>query len=135
MTPFHMVLLVLAAVLSVAALVAVHRVVVGPTILDRAVGSDFFVVTVCMAMALLSAATRTTLLVPAMLVLTGIAFIGSVSIARFVSRQDSPAAEAKATSGATDHGESIHPDSGTHHSDEHSRDYAHQVTPHAGDGH
>lgn len=90
MSPFHVVLLVLGSILAVAALIAVHRVVVGPTILDRAVSSDFFVVTVSLGLALLMAATGETLMISAMLVLTGIAFIGSVAVARFVSRQDGP---------------------------------------------
>lgn len=102
MSPFHIVLLVLGGILAVAALIAVHRVVVGPTILDRAVGSDFFVVTVCLGFALLMAATGDTLMITVMLVLTGIAFIGTVAIARFVSREDGPAASRRRGGAGTD---------------------------------
>ena len=64
--------------------------IVGPTILDRAVSTDVLVVMVVMAMALHTAHTRVEWAGPAMLSLTGLAFISTVTFARFVAREAAP---------------------------------------------
>ena len=68
----------------------VYRMIVGPTILDRAVSTDVLVVMVVMAMALHTAHTRAEWAGPAMLSLTGLAFISTVTFARFVARETAP---------------------------------------------
>ena len=88
MTPFEIVLVVYAAVLAAAALGVVYRMIVGPTILDRALSSDSLVTLVVMGMALYAAQSRATWAGPVMLALTGLAFIGTVTFARFVARED-----------------------------------------------
>lgn len=95
MTPFEIVLLVCGAVLAAAALSVVLRMIIGPTILDRAVSTDVLVVLVVMGMALHVAHTRTDWAGPAMLAITGLAFIATVTFARFVAREvaASPRAE------------------------------------------
>lgn len=88
MSAFEIVLVIYAAVLAVAALGVVYRMVVGPTILDRAISSDALVTLVMMGMALYVAESRAAWAGPAMLSLTGLAFIGTVTFARFVARED-----------------------------------------------
>ena len=62
--------------------------IVGPTILDRAVGLDVLVVYVVMGLGLYSALTGTPFAVVPSLALTGTAFIGTLALARFVARED-----------------------------------------------
>ncbi|MFC0673991.1 monovalent cation/H+ antiporter complex subunit F [Brachybacterium hainanense] len=88
MSTIEIVLTVYGILLAVAALPTVYRIVVGPTILDRAVATDMLVVLVVLGMALYSAGTASTWAVPSMLVLTAFAFIGTVGVARFVARED-----------------------------------------------
>ena len=88
MSPFETVLVVFAALLAAAALAVVYRMIVVPTILDRALATDSLVTLVVMGMALYAAQSRAAWAGPAMLGLTGLAFIGTVTFARFVARED-----------------------------------------------
>lgn len=88
MSAFEILLVIYAAILAAAALGVVYRMVVGPTILDRALSSDALVTLVVMGMALYAAHSRAAWAGPAMLGLTGLAFIGTVTFARFVARED-----------------------------------------------
>jgi len=82
------VLLVAAGILAVAALLVIVRMTVGPTILDRSVALDVLVtITVC-GCALYAAHTRTTHVLPVLLVLSAFACVGAVSIARYASQSD-----------------------------------------------
>lgn len=87
-------LLLVAAILTIAAIPVVHRIIVGPTILDRAVASDMLVVLLVMAMTVYAASTRSVHAGAAMLSMTALAFLSTVAIARFVAREDQPAAPA-----------------------------------------
>jgi multicomponent Na+:H+ antiporter subunit F len=87
------VLLVCAAVLSVAALCTVARMTTGPTLLDRAVALDMLVAIGICALALEAAANRHTHTLPILLVLTLVGFVGSVSVARFTQGSDDIDAE------------------------------------------
>lgn len=89
MSGFDLLLVIYGAVLALAALGVVYRMVVGPTILDRAISSDSLVTLVLMGMALYVADSRAAWAGPAMLSLTGMAFIGTVTFARFVAREES----------------------------------------------
>ncbi|EWS81029.1 monovalent cation/H+ antiporter subunit F [Brachybacterium phenoliresistens] len=89
-------LTVLAALLVLAALPTVHRMIVGPTILDRTVATDMLVVLVVLGLALYSAATGTTWAVTSMLALTAFAFVATVAVARFVAREEPRGARARA---------------------------------------
>lgn len=71
-----------------AAIGVVFRMIVGPTILDRALSTDSLVTLVVMGMALHVAHTGAAWAGPAMLSLTGLAFVGTVTFARFVARED-----------------------------------------------
>lgn len=88
MTPVEIALMIYAVVLALTSLVVVYRMIVGPTILDRAVSTDSLVVLVLIGMALYSAEAKASWAGPAMLGLTGLAFIGTVTFARFVGRED-----------------------------------------------
>ncbi|MGO1283610.1 MAG: monovalent cation/H+ antiporter complex subunit F [Brachybacterium sp.] len=88
MSAFELLLVIYGAVLAVAALGVVYRMIVGPTILDRAISSDSLVTLVIMGMALYVADSQAAWAGPAMLSLTGMAFIGTVTFARFVAREE-----------------------------------------------
>ena len=88
MSVFDVVLVVYAVILALAGLAIVYRMIVGPTILDRALSSDSLVTIVVMGLALHVAHSRAAWAGPAMLSLTGLAFVGTVTFARFVARED-----------------------------------------------
>src|SRR5699024_2060056 len=79
MSPFESVLVVIAALLAAATLAVFYRMIVGPSILDRALATDSLVTLVVMGMALYAAQSRAAWAGPAMLGLTGLAFIGTVT--------------------------------------------------------
>lgn len=83
-------LLVIEFVLGAAALVAAVRLVRGPTVADRMLSLDL-VLTMVGALAAVEAARRDTeYLVPLLVVLTLVAFIGTVIVARFIERRNDP---------------------------------------------
>lgn len=88
MSAFEILLVVYGAVLALASLAVVVRMVIGPTILDRAISSDSLVTLVIMGMALHVAHSGANWAGPAMMSLAGLAFVGTVTFARFVARED-----------------------------------------------
>lgn len=88
MNAFEILLVVYGAVLAAAALAVVVRMIIGPTILDRAIASDSLVTLVIMGMALHVAHTGVNWAGVAMMSLAGLAFVGTVTFARFVARED-----------------------------------------------
>lgn len=87
------VLLVCAAILTVAAVCTVARMTMGPTLLDRAVALDMLVAIAICALALEAALNRHTDTLPILLVLTLLGFVGSVGVARFTQGSDDIDAE------------------------------------------
>lgn len=71
--------------LALAAIVAVARMERGPSILDRVVALDIVTAVVLGAVAVISAQTGRTDLVPVLVVLAMVGFVGSVTVARFVA--------------------------------------------------
>ena len=71
------------------ALLAVYRIVVGPSVLDRVIASDVLVATVISALAAEMALNRHTDTLPVLLVLALFAALGSLSVARFLPARDS----------------------------------------------
>lgn len=71
--------------LALAAIVAVVRMERGPSILDRVVTLDIITAVVLGAIAVISAQTGRTDLVPVLVVLAMVGFVGSVTVARFVA--------------------------------------------------
>lgn len=87
--PVMVVVVVVAGVLLLAgALAAIYRIIKGPTVLDRVVASDVLVATMMCAMGIEMAVNQHTYTLPVVLVLAMFAMVGSISISRFVSKQD-----------------------------------------------
>lgn len=83
------VVIIAAALYGIAALCSVYRIVRGPSVLDRVVASDVLVATVMCALGTEMAFNRHTDTLPVLLVLALFGVLGSLSVARFLPRQDS----------------------------------------------
>jgi multicomponent Na+:H+ antiporter subunit F len=82
------VLLICMVLLAGAAVCAVVRMTIGPTILDRALALDVLVAISVCALAIEAAVNRHSFTVPILLVLTLLGFVGSVAVARFTNGSD-----------------------------------------------
>jgi multicomponent Na+:H+ antiporter subunit F len=74
---------------AVGALLAVYRIVIGPSVLDRVIASDVLVATIICALAAEMALNRHTDTLPVLLVLALFAVLGSLSVAHFLPARDS----------------------------------------------
>lgn len=81
-------LLAIQIVFGVAALLAVIRIVRGPSILDRAVACDVLLTEVLCVLGAEMAINGHTRNVPVMLIIAAVGVFGSISVARFVARRD-----------------------------------------------
>ena len=79
------VLIASAAMLTVAGLLLVGRMTVGPTILDRSMALDVMMSVMVCAVALYAIWVEEPWTLPMLLVLAAVGFVGAVSIARFAS--------------------------------------------------
>lgn len=79
------VLVVAATLLTVAAVLLVVRMTVGPTVLDRSMALDVMMSVMVCAVALKSVQRDEPWGLPMLLVLAMVGFVGAVSIARFAS--------------------------------------------------
>lgn len=86
--------LVAGILFAVAAACTVVRIVRGPTILDRMLASDVLVTILLLVIGAEMVITGHTRTIPVMLVLAGAAAFSTVAVARYVSQQDRPAADA-----------------------------------------
>ncbi|MER6828688.1 monovalent cation/H+ antiporter complex subunit F [Streptosporangium sp. NPDC000563] len=75
--------LIVLAMLAVAAAMTLYRLVRGPTMLDRAVALDVLTAVVICAVGAGAAVYREYSVLPVLLVLSLLGFVGSVSLARF----------------------------------------------------
>ena len=75
-----------AVILAISAIVVLWRVERGPSILDRMVALDLLTSIVLAAVGLMIAATGRTDLVPILVVLAIVGFIGSTTVARFAAQ-------------------------------------------------
>lgn len=82
----HIVVWVIGAVLLVSAVLTLIRIIRGPSVLDRAVGADVMVAIIVCVLAVEAAVTDHSTTLPILISLSLIGFIGSVAVARFVSR-------------------------------------------------
>ncbi|WP_437584319.1 monovalent cation/H+ antiporter complex subunit F [Paramicrobacterium sp. CJ85] len=73
---------------AVGALAALYRLITGPTLLDRVVASDVLLVTVMCGLGAEMAINHHATSMPLLLVLAAFAFIGSVSVAKFMGKKD-----------------------------------------------
>ncbi|MBG6239109.1 multicomponent Na+:H+ antiporter subunit F [Mycetocola sp. CAN_C7] len=81
--------LILAGVLfSIGGVSALYRIIRGPSLLDRVIATDVFIVTIMCVLGTEMALNHHTDSLPVMLVLAAFGFVGSVSFARFMAQQD-----------------------------------------------
>lgn len=79
---------VLLVVFAAAALIALWRVIVGPSILDRALASDVILTEVMCVLGADMVLNQHTRTLPVLLIIAAVGVFGSISIARFVARRD-----------------------------------------------
>jgi multicomponent Na+:H+ antiporter subunit F len=82
------VLVIAGVMLSVAAVMTSYRLLDGPSTLDRLVAMDTLVAVAICGLAVWAAYSLDTTLVPAIVALSLVGFVGSVSVARFRVRDD-----------------------------------------------
>lgn len=81
-------LLTILAVFGVAAILAVIRIVRGPSILDRAVAADVLLTEVMCVLGAEMAINGHTRNIPVLLIIAAVGVFGSIAVARFVARRD-----------------------------------------------
>ncbi|WP_106815684.1 monovalent cation/H+ antiporter complex subunit F [Microbacterium timonense] len=84
----NVLLIVIYVVFAVAALITLWRIVIGPSILDRAVASDVLLTEVMCVLGAEMAINHHTRTLPVLLIIAAVGVFGSISIARFVARRD-----------------------------------------------
>ena len=84
----NILLLVIYVIFAVAALLTLWRIVIGPSILDRAVASDVLLTLVMCVLGAEMAINHHTRTLPVLLINAAVGVFGSISIARFVARRD-----------------------------------------------
>ena len=84
----NVLLIIAIGVFAVAAIITLWRIVVGPSILDRAVASDVLLTEVMCVLGAEMAINQHTRTLPLLLIIAAVGVFGSVSIARFVARKD-----------------------------------------------
>ncbi len=80
--------LAVGVLLTITAVLAVVRIVRGPSILDRIIASDMLMSTLILVLGAEMVMNQHTRTVPIMLVLAATAVFGSIAVARYVSKQD-----------------------------------------------
>ena len=75
-------------VFGVAALITLWRIIIGPSILDRAVAADVLLTEVMCVLGADMAINHHTRSLPVLLIIAAVGVFGSISIARFVARRD-----------------------------------------------
>ncbi|NKT04712.1 cation:proton antiporter [Rhodococcus hoagii] len=83
------VMIVAGVMLVVAALLTTYRLLAGPGSLDRLVAMDTLIATAICGLAVWAAYSGDTTIVPAIVALALVGFVGSVSVARFRVSDDS----------------------------------------------
>lgn len=78
-------LVVIIIVFGVAAVLTIVRIVIGPSILDRAVASDVLLTEVICVLGAEMAINGHTRLLPVLLIIAAVGVFGSITVARFVA--------------------------------------------------
>lgn len=81
-------LIVVYVVFAAAALLTLWRIVVGPSILDRAVAADVLLTEVMCVLGADMVINHHTRTLPVLLVIAALGVFGSIAIARFVARKE-----------------------------------------------
>ena len=87
MSAMGIVVIIVAAILSLAAAGTIYRIAAGPSLLDRVIAADVLLAIFGAALATEMAMNRHTDNLALLVVLTVIGFIGSVTVARFVAHR------------------------------------------------
>ncbi len=77
-------------VFAIAALLALIRIVIGPSILDRVVASDVLLTEIMCILGADMVINHHTRSLPVLLIIAAVGVFGSISVARFVARRDNP---------------------------------------------
>lgn len=80
-------------VLAASGVLTLARVVTGPTMLDRVVALEVLMGILICSLGVEAAVHRHTTTLPVLVSLSLIGFLGSVSVARFVRKQDAPVSQ------------------------------------------
>lgn len=80
--------LAIGAVFLAAVVIAIVRIVRGPSILDRMIATDTLLATIMCALGGMAAFSARTDLFPVMLIIAMFGFVGAVGVSRYVSRAD-----------------------------------------------
>jgi multicomponent Na+:H+ antiporter subunit F len=81
-------LVAISVVFGVSALLTVYRIIIGPSILDRAVASDVLLTLLICVLGAEMAINHHTRTLPVLLIVAAVGVFGSIAIARFVARRD-----------------------------------------------
>lgn len=84
-----LVIVTVTVLLSVTAVLALVRIVRGPSLLDRVVGSEVLLAVIVAAVGTEAAINRHATTLPVLVVLSLLGFAGSVSIVRFAAGEES----------------------------------------------
>ncbi|AZS45411.1 MULTISPECIES: monovalent cation/H+ antiporter complex subunit F [Microbacterium] len=84
----NILLLLIMVVFGLAAVLALIRIVRGPSILDRAVASDVLLTEVMCVIGAEMAINGHTRNIPVLLIIAAVGVFGSIAVARFVARRD-----------------------------------------------
>ena len=84
------VLIVVLVLFVAAALLALVRIVRGPSILDRVVAADVLLTEVMCVVGAEMVLNHHTRSLPLLLIIAAVGVFGSISVARFVARRDNP---------------------------------------------
>ncbi|CCH90180.1 Multisubunit Na+/H+ antiporter, MnhF subunit [Modestobacter italicus] len=79
--------------LGAGVLLALVRLALGPSLLDRVVATDALLVIISAGLAVYAALTRNPTVVPVLVVVSLLGFVGSVSVARYIGGMLSDAAD------------------------------------------
>ncbi|BCL16341.1 monovalent cation/H+ antiporter complex subunit F [Micromonospora sagamiensis] len=83
------VIVALTVLLSATALLALARIVRGPSLLDRLVATELLLATMIAAVGTEAAVNRHTTTLPVLVVLSLLGFLGSVALVRFAAGEES----------------------------------------------
>lgn len=99
-TILHIIVVTAAVLFAASVFLALYRVIRGPSILDRMIATDVILASLMCGLGGFMALTGRTDLLPVLIVLAMLGFVGSVSVSRYVSKSDSmtPGAEVGALS-------------------------------------
>jgi multicomponent Na+:H+ antiporter subunit F len=90
---------IVTVLLAAGSALTVVRIVRGPTILDRIVGTDVLLAIIVVGLACQAAISRDATALPILAVLSVLGFTGSVSVARFATRRAAPSDVSSTESG------------------------------------